>query len=41
LWYMGFGSLQGFAITTILGVFIGILITRPAYGRIITDILSK
>ncbi len=41
LWYMGFGSLKGFAITTILGVFIGILITRPAYGRIIGDILSK
>jgi preprotein translocase subunit SecD len=41
LWYMGFGALKGFAITTILGVFIGILITRPAYGRIISDILSK
>ncbi len=41
LWYMGFGALKGFAITTILGVFIGILITRPAYGRIITDILSR
>ena len=41
LYYMGFGSLQGFAITTILGVFIGILITRPAYGRIISDILNK
>ncbi len=41
LWYMGFGALKGFAITTILGVFIGILITRPAYGRIISDILNK
>lgn len=41
LWYMGFGSLKGFALTTILGVFIGILITRPAYGRIISDILNK
>ncbi len=41
LWYMGFNALQGFAITTILGVFIGILITRPAYGRIISDILNK
>ncbi len=41
LWYMGFGSLKGFAITTILGVFIGILITRPAYSRIISDILNK
>jgi preprotein translocase subunit SecD len=41
LYYLGFGQLQGFALTTILGVFIGILITRPAYGRIITDILNK
>lgn len=41
LYFLGFGSLKGFAITTILGVFIGILITRPAYGRIIGDILSK
>ena len=41
LYYLGFGELQGFALTTILGVFIGILITRPAYGRIITDILNK
>jgi len=41
LWYLGFGELQGFALTTILGVFIGILITRPAYGRIISDILNK
>ncbi len=41
LWYMGFGALKGFAIVTILGVFIGILITRPAYGRIISDILNK
>jgi len=41
LWYMGFGALKGFAIVTILGVFIGILITRPAYGAIISDILNK
>ncbi|MCD1294679.1 preprotein translocase subunit SecD [Methanocella sp. CWC-04] len=41
LWYMGFGSLKGFAITTILGVLIGILITRPAYGRIISEILNR
>ncbi len=41
LLYMGFGALRGFAIITILGVLIGILITRPAYGRIIGDILGK
>ena len=41
LWYMGFGALKGFALITILGVFIGILVTRPAYGKIISEILNK
>jgi preprotein translocase subunit SecD len=34
-------TLRGFAIITILGVLIGVLITRPAYGKIIMSILSK
>jgi len=34
-------SLRGFAIITILGVLIGVLITRPAYGKIIMGILSR
>ena len=34
-------SLRGFAVITILGVLIGVLITRPAYGKIIAAILSK
>jgi preprotein translocase subunit SecD len=34
-------TLRGFAIITILGVVIGVLITRPAYGRIIMAILSR
>jgi len=34
---LSLGDLQGFAIVTILGVLIGVLITRPAYG----DILRK
>lgn len=38
---MDLSSLKGFAIVTILGVLIGVLITRPAYGRIIMSILSK
>jgi len=38
---MDLSSLKGFAIITILGVLIGVLITRPAYGRIIMSILSK
>ncbi|RJS70641.1 MAG: preprotein translocase subunit SecD [Candidatus Syntrophoarchaeum sp. WYZ-LMO15] len=33
--WMGFGALKGFAIITIAGVLIGVIITRPAYGRII------
>ena len=34
-------SLRGFAIITILGVLIGVIITRPAYGKIIMGILSR
>ncbi|MDD4566399.1 MAG: preprotein translocase subunit SecD [Methanoculleus chikugoensis] len=38
---MDLSTLRGFAIVTILGVLIGILVTRPAYGKIIMAILSK
>ena len=38
--FMGFGSLKGFAITTIVGVLIGVLIARPAYGRVIKEVLD-
>ncbi len=31
----GGGALKGFAITTIVGVTIGVLITRPAYGKVV------
>ena len=37
---MGFGALKGFAITTIVGVLIGILIARPVYGKVIHEILE-
>ena len=37
---MGFGALKGFAITTIVGVLIGVLIARPTYGRIILYVLE-
>jgi preprotein translocase subunit SecD len=36
---MALGKLMGFAIVTIVGLLIGIFITRPAYARIIEDIL--
>jgi len=32
---IGIGLIRGFAITTIIGVLVGILITRPAYARIV------
>jgi preprotein translocase subunit SecD len=38
---MDLSTLRGFAIVTILGVLIGVLITRPAYGRIIMAMLSR
>jgi preprotein translocase subunit SecD len=37
---MGFGTLKGFAITTIVGVLIGIIIARPVYGKVIHEILA-
>lgn len=38
---VGAGLLKGFAFVTILGVLTGIFITRPAYAKIIEDILRK
>nr|WP_321496556.1 preprotein translocase subunit SecD [uncultured Methanolobus sp.] len=37
---MGFGSLKGFAVTTIFGVLMGILIARPVYGKVIHEVLA-
>ena len=41
LMVMPLTTLRGFAIITIMGVLVGVIITRPAYGRIIMTILSK
>ena len=38
---MDLSTLKGFAFITIIGVLIGVLVTRPAYGRIIMAILSR
>ncbi|WOF16063.1 preprotein translocase subunit SecD [Methanoplanus sp. FWC-SCC4] len=38
---MDLSTLKGFALITIIGVLVGVLITRPAYGKIIMAILSK
>ncbi|KAF5419994.1 MAG: preprotein translocase subunit SecD [Candidatus Methanocomedens sp.] len=39
--FMGFGALKGFALTTIIGLSIGVLIARPAYARIIKEVLKE
>ncbi|QFU82813.1 preprotein translocase subunit SecD [Natronorubrum aibiense] len=37
---LSLGDLRGFAIITILGVLVGVLITRPAYGDILQRLLT-
>ena len=41
LLFAGAGLLKGFAITTILGVSVGVFITRPAYARMVELLLKK
>ncbi|MFB6094702.1 MAG: preprotein translocase subunit SecD [Halanaeroarchaeum sp.] len=38
---LSLGDLRGFAIITILGVLIGVLLTRPAYGDILRRLLTR
>jgi len=38
---VGAGMLKGFAFTTIIGVLIGIIVTRPGYAQVISEILKK
>lgn len=38
---LSLGDLQGFAIITILGVLVGVLLTRPAYGDILRNFLTS
>ncbi|GAB6860447.1 preprotein translocase subunit SecD [Haloplanus litoreus] len=38
---LSLGDLQGFAIFTILGVIVGVLLTRPAYGDILRALLTR
>ena len=37
----GAGLLTGFAIVTIVGVTIGVLITRPAFGAIVRTLMEE
>lgn len=41
LWYLGAGVLRGFALTTIVGVTIGVFVTRPAYAKMIEILMEK
>jgi len=36
---LSLGDLQGFAVVTIVGVLIGVLVTRPAYGNILRNVV--
>jgi len=37
--FLSLGDLQGFAIVTIVGVLLGVLVTRPAYGDVLRNLL--
>jgi preprotein translocase subunit SecD len=39
--FLQLGDLRGFAIVTIVGVFIGVLVTRPAYGDILRSLMVE
>ncbi|MFT4311093.1 MAG: hypothetical protein ACMXX7_00535 [Candidatus Woesearchaeota archaeon] len=41
LWFAGAGILRGFALTTIIGVTIGVLITRPAYAKLLEILVDE
>ena len=41
LMFIGVGLIRGFAITTIIGILVGILITRPAYAKIIEILIGR
>ena len=41
LFFMSIGMLRGFAITTIIGVLIGIFITRPAFASMIKYVMKR
>ena len=40
LFFLGIGMLKGFAITTVIGIMIGVMITRPAYAAILERIVK-
>ena len=41
LWFAGAGLLKGFALTTVVGVTMGVLITRPAFAAILEILVEE
>ncbi|MFH1182037.1 MAG: hypothetical protein V1702_03705 [Candidatus Woesearchaeota archaeon] len=41
LFFAGAGLFRGFALTTIIGVTVGVFITRPAYGKIVEIMMEE
>lgn len=41
LWWAGTGLLRGFAISTLLGITVGVLITRPAFAEILKAVTKE
>jgi preprotein translocase subunit SecD len=37
--WLGFGAMRGFALITLTGIFIALLVTRPAYAHIVSTIM--
>ena len=40
LWSAAAGLLRGFALTTILGISIGVLVTRPAFASMLEKLME-
>jgi preprotein translocase subunit SecD len=41
LWFAGAGLLRGFALTTAIGITVGVFITRPAFADILSRITKE
>ncbi|MFH0936574.1 MAG: protein translocase subunit SecD, partial [Candidatus Woesearchaeota archaeon] len=41
LFFAGAGLIRGFAVTTIIGISVGVFLTRPAYASIVENLLEE
>jgi len=39
--YIGFGAMRGFALITIAGVLLAVILTRPVYARVLSLIMAR